>query len=59
MKKGLFYIFFLIILPVSFGSTENTGCNKSFNESENKEKCDRSHQIDNSSSPEENSNSEQ
>ena len=58
MKKGIFYIFFLIILPISFGSSENSGCNKTYNKSNNCEKIKKSHQTDNSSEAEKSINSE-
>jgi len=58
MKKGIFYIFFLIILPVSFGSSENSGCNNTYNKSNNCEKIKNSHQTDNSADAETTVNSE-
>ncbi len=56
MKKGIFYFFFLIILPVSFGSSENTGCS-GIKQSENQEQVDKSSQYNNFSEKETSVNS--
>ncbi len=48
MKKSIFYIFFLIILPISFGSSENTGCS-GIKQTKNQEQTDNPSQAGNSS----------
>jgi len=48
MKKSIFYILFLIILPISFGSSENAGC-KGMNNSDNEEQADKPSHSGNSS----------
>ncbi|MCF6183541.1 MAG: hypothetical protein L3J56_02750 [Bacteroidales bacterium] len=48
MKKNILYIFFLIILPISFGSSENTGCS-GIKQPNNQEQTDNPTQAGNSS----------
>ncbi len=42
MKKTIFYTFFLIILPISFESSDYSGCNYSDNKTDNTERAEKS-----------------
>ena len=57
MKKNIIYIFFLIILPISFGNSESTGCN-GIKQSDNKEQVEKTSYSENSSDNNFSANSE-
>jgi len=58
MNKKILYICFLIILPISFGSSENKGCNTEYKKSEYIQKDKTTQQSDKSADAETSVNSE-